>query len=289
VLLKHRAGFTLVELVTVMVLVGVIGTALYQLLVNNQRVYRGQAERVLLSENARAAISVLPADLRELNAADRAGSDIVALGASSLSYKAMRGLYALCRAADPAAGRVTLDNTAFFGLRRLDPVQDSVLVFAENDPGTRADDAWVHADVTLAVPGTACPGGSPSLELQLGAVTSRDLAGITSGAPLRNFEVAQALLYRDASGDQWLGGRTWQKRTGSWSGTQPIVGPLSPAGLALEYFDPAGEPTADPSRVARVGIRVESRSGRTVPGAGGETFLLQTLMTQVSLRNNPRF
>jgi prepilin-type N-terminal cleavage/methylation domain-containing protein len=284
-----RRGFTLVELITVLVLMAIVGTAIYHLHMNNQRVYREQAERVLLSENARAAISVLPADLRELDAADPAGSDIVALGTSSLSYKAMRGLYTLCQAPNPATGGVTLDNSGFFGVRRLDPAQDSVLVFAENDPRTRSDDAWLHADVTSATAGTACPGGGPSLDLQLAGVTEARLGGVTRGAPLRSFEVAQVRLYRDASGDQWLGGRTYQKGPRTWSVTQPIVGPLTAAGLALEYFDPDGRPTADPARVARIGISVESRSGRPVKGLGGETYLLQTLVTQVSLRNNPRF
>jgi prepilin-type N-terminal cleavage/methylation domain-containing protein len=281
-------GFTLVELITVLVLVGVIGTALYQLLINNQRVYREQAERIQLNENARAAISVLPADVRELNAADTAGSDLVALGPSSLSYKAMRGLYLLCRAPDGAAARITVDNTRFFGLRRLDPEQDSVLVFAEHGADLRSDDAWLHGDVLAAVPGTGCPGGTPSLELQLAGVTPAQLAAVTPGAPVRSFEVTQVLLYRDAGGDQWLGGRTYRKRGGGWSVTQPIVGPLSAGGLALEYFDAEGRPTADPADVARIGISVQSRSGRRVRGGDGDTYLLQTLMTQVSLRNNPR-
>jgi prepilin-type N-terminal cleavage/methylation domain-containing protein len=284
-----RRGFTLAELITVLVLGAVVGTAIYQLLINNQRVYREQAERVQLSENARAAISVLPADLRELDAADPWGSDIVALGTSSLSYKAMRGLYTLCRAPDSSALGITLDNLTVFGLRPLDAAQDSALVFAENDPTRRSDDVWLHADVVAAAPGAGCPGGAPSLEVRLAGVTPAQLSGVSVGAPLRGFEVAQVLLYRDAGGDQWLGGRSYEKRRAGWSGTQPIVGPLTSAGLTLEYFDAQGQPTTDPTRVARVGISVQSRSGRSVRGQGGETYLLQTLMTQVSLRNNPRY
>ena len=287
--MTRRRGFTLIELLTVLVLVGIVGTALYQILVNNQRVYREQAERIQLNENARVAISVLPGEIRELDAADPLGSDIVALAPTALSYKAMRGLYVLCQPPDAAGSRITVDNTLFYGLRRLDPAQDSVLVFAENDPSTRTDDAWLHAGAAAATAGTDCPGGAPSLQVQLAGLTPAALAGVSSGAPLRSFEVAQVLLYGDAAGAQWLGGRTYQKGTGTWSGTQPIVGPLSAAGLSLEYFDADGRLTGDPARVARIGISVQSRSDRRVRRPGGESYLLQTLMTHVALRNNPRF
>jgi prepilin-type N-terminal cleavage/methylation domain-containing protein len=286
--MTNRRGFTLVELVIAMVLFGIVGTALYQLLVNNQRLYQEQTQRVQVNESARAAISLLPGEVRELNAADTAGSDIVSMTPSSLTYKAMRGLYVLCQAPNTGALQVTVDNTLFYGLRRVDPTQDSVLMFMENDPDTRTDDAWLHANVTSAVLGTACPGGTASLTLQLSGVSSGQLAGVTAGAPVRTFELAQVLVYADAAGDQWLGGRLYLKSAGTWSGTQPIVGPLSATGLQLAYYDAAGGVTATAASVARVGITVQSRSARAVTRTPtGFDYLLQNLMTHVALRNNP--
>lgn len=285
----NRRGFTLVEMLTALVLLGIVGTALYQLLVNNQRLYQEQTERVQVNENARAAISLLPGEIRELNAGDAAESDVLAMTASSLTYKAMRGLYVLCLPPNTGSLQVTVGNTLFYGLRRLDPTQDSVLIFAENDAATRMDDAWLHADVTSATAGTACPGDAASLQLQLAGVTAGQLAGVLDGSPLRNFEVGQVWLYPDAGGDQWMGGRTYQKASGTWGGTQPIVGPLTASGLQLLYYDDAGNVTTNPGDVARVGISVESRSSRAVRAGGGMDYMLQDLVTNVAVRNNPSY
>jgi prepilin-type N-terminal cleavage/methylation domain-containing protein len=286
--MTNRRGFTLVELLIALVLLGIVGTALYQLLVSNQRLYEEQTQRVQVNESARAAISLLPGELRELNAADTAESDIVAMTPTSLTYKAMRGLYVLCQAPNSGGLQVTVNDTLFYGVRRLEPTQDSVLIFWEGDPDTRTDDGWLHANVTSAVAGNACPGGGQSLQLQLSGVSSTQLDGVTVGAPLRNFEVAQALVYADAAGDQWLGGRLYLKAAGTWSGTQPIVGPLSATGLQLAYYDATGAVTGTPASVARVGITVQSRSARAVTRTPtGFNYLLQNLMTHVALRNNP--
>lgn len=288
--MTNRRGFTLVEMLTALVLLGIVGTALYQLLVNNQRLYQEQTQRVQVNENARAAISILPGEVRELNAGDPAESDVVAMTASSLSYKAMRGLYVLCQPPNTGALQVTVDNTLFYGLRRLDPTRDSVLIFAENDDATRMDDGWLHADVTSATTGTACPGGTASLQLQLAGVTAGQLGGVLDGSPLRTYEVAQILTYADAYGAQWLGGRAFAKASQSWGGTQPIVGPVSASGLQLVYYDTTGAVTAVAADVARIGITVESRSSRmTAQGAAGMDYMLQDLVTHVAVRNNPTY
>jgi prepilin-type N-terminal cleavage/methylation domain-containing protein len=280
-----RRGFTLVELVTAVVLFGIVSLALYQLLINSQRAYREQTERLAADMSARDAIAVLPGEVRELSASD---GDILAMAATSLTYKSMQALYVQCDAPSTGSLAIMLDRSSFYGLRTIDASQDSILIFAEGDSTTRADDAWLHADVTAVSPGAACPGGRASLSVALSGVTSGQLGQVGPGAPVRTFRVAQVLLYRDAAGDSWLGGRQFQKAGGTWATTQPIVGPLSAAGLALTYYDSAGAPTAVTRNVARVGIAVVSRSPGRVRGPAGPAtaYLLQDLMTQVAVRNN---
>lgn len=287
--MSERRGFTLVELLIALVLVGIVSTALHQLLVNNQRVYRQQTQRVEVNSNARAAMALLPNDVRELDAGDPAGSDVVGMTASSFTYKAMRGLYVLCQPPNTGALQVTVSRALAFGLRPLDASQDSILILAENNPDTRSDDAWLHADVTSVTTGTACPGGAASLQLQLAGVTGAELGGVFDGSVLRSFEVVRVSHYPDASGVYWMGGSTYRKASGTWSATEHIVGPLSAAGMQLAYYDTAGNVTADPTAVARVGIGVESRSSLAVRAAGGTDHLLQDLMTHVALRNNPGY
>src|SRR5205807_10016442 len=84
-----RRGFTLVELLVALVLLSVVTAALYRVLVNNQRLYQAQTQRIDLQQNIRAAANILPAEFRELDASD---GDIQAMSATSINIRAMRWL-----------------------------------------------------------------------------------------------------------------------------------------------------------------------------------------------------
>ncbi|MDH4349828.1 MAG: prepilin-type N-terminal cleavage/methylation domain-containing protein [Gemmatimonadota bacterium] len=284
--MKNARGFTLVEILIALVLMGIVSTALYQLLVANQRIYRAQVESVAINESARAAVSIVPSEVREVSAGD---GDVLAMNATSLTYKSMQSLYVQC--ADPNTGglEIILDRTTSFGFRAIDAAEDSILIFAEGDPSTRTDDGWLSASVTSTTVGTACPGSRPSIIVGLAGVSSSDLMNVSAGAPVRTFRPTQILLYQDGAGDWWLGGRQYQKTGGSWSTTQPLLGPLSGTGIALTYTDAAGAATVNVAAVARVGITVQSQSSDRVYRSTGSTYLLQNLVTQVAVRNNPTY
>jgi prepilin-type N-terminal cleavage/methylation domain-containing protein len=287
--MTHRRGFTLVEILIALVLLGIVSTALYQLLVANQRLYRAQVESVATNESARATVAILPSEVRELSAGS---GDVLAMTATSLTFKSMQALYVQCAPPNTGSLEIILDRGTFFGLRPMSVADDSILIFAEGDTTTRGDDGWLSASVSSMTTGTACPGTSPSITVGLSGVTATQLTGTQAGAPVRTFRAAQVLLYQDAVGDWWLGGRTYQKSAGAWGTTQPIVGPLSGSGLALTYSDTTGTATTDPLRVARVGITVQSQSFDRVyrsGSSGGPVYLLQDLVTQVAVRNNPLY
>jgi prepilin-type N-terminal cleavage/methylation domain-containing protein len=112
-----RRGLSLVELMVAIILVGIVAGSIYQLLLSTERGYRTQAERVRVNGNLRNAISLLPADIRELNAADLLGSDIISMDTSSVSYRAMRNLYFLCQPANAARGCLVRAAAVRFGPR----------------------------------------------------------------------------------------------------------------------------------------------------------------------------
>jgi prepilin-type N-terminal cleavage/methylation domain-containing protein len=287
--MNHR-GFSFTELLVAMVLMGIISTAIYSLLNNNQRVYREQTARIEMNQNVRAAVSILPMELRELDASDPNGSDIVAMNASSIAYNAMRNLHFLCQAPNTAALQVTLAATPWFGLQALDETAHLFLLFAENDPATRTDDAWLHVNSTVRTNGTACPGGAASITLTLTGTTTAALTGVTNGAPIRGYVVTRVQSYQDANGDYWLGMQVQNKTTTAWGTMQPIVGPVTASGFNLAYYDSDGAVTAVPANVARVAITVEGLTNDPVRGPGGTLqHITSSLLTQVALRNNRRF
>ncbi len=289
---RAASGFTLIELLIGLVLTGLVAGSVYQVLLSNQRVYRVQTERVDLQGNVRAAVAMVPSELLELNAADTVDSDIVTLGDTLVTYKAMRNLFFVCQPpiSAGATGTVVLWRNPSYGLRGIDSNRDSILIFAENDPSTRFDDYWVHANVSGTVAtGTACPMSAPSLTVTLDNVYPvGSLAGVEEGAPLRSFEVVQLFTYPDLAGAFWMGSRVFGK-SGGWGDVQPVLGPIANGGLRFTYFDANGVATTNRSAVARVGIQVIGRTNEPVKSTFGDIrYVVDTLTTHVALRNNTR-
>src|SRR5216117_2781680 len=102
---RGRRGFTMVELLIALVLLGLLSAALYRVLVNNQRLYMAQTQRIDLSQNIRAAANILPAELREIDASE---GDIVSMTATRLEIRAMRWLGFACVA--PVMGGATTNG-----------------------------------------------------------------------------------------------------------------------------------------------------------------------------------
>ncbi len=284
----NSRGFTFIELLVSMILLGVVSLAVYQLLTNNQRLYRQQAERSDLNATLRGATSILPMELREVNAADTMGSDITNMTPTSITYKAMRRLYFACN--DPVdagtAGSIDLWQNPFFGGGYPNPLRDSVVIFAEANPVTRMDNYWIHANVAAVTYGTLCPGTQPSVTVTLSDVyPANGLADATAGTPVRGYEMLQVLTYQDARGDAWLGVRQFVKGTG-WAATQPLLGPLAGRGVEFTYLDTAGVATNLPAQVARIEVLVPGLTREPVRAAGQLQRVSDTLTTTVAVRNN---
>ena len=65
--MRNHRGFTLVELLVVLLIMVVVTGGIYKLLNSTQRLSRAQAERVDLQSNVRTASLVIPNELREIN------------------------------------------------------------------------------------------------------------------------------------------------------------------------------------------------------------------------------
>src|SRR6266550_4978932 len=162
---RGRRGFTMIELLVALVLLGIVSAALYRVLVNNQRLYMAQTQRIDLSQNIRAAGSILPAEFRELDASE---GDITAMSATSISIRAMRWLGFACT--PPVLGGA-LNGTSliirggapgqplFYGARGIDNSKDSLLIYYDGNVNSRADDFWAVASITAAPNGQNCPDG----------------------------------------------------------------------------------------------------------------------------------
>lgn len=305
--LAHR-GFTLIELMVALVLLGIVTTGIYKVLVNNQRIYMAQTQQIDLQQNIRAAVAILPAELREMSAAE---GDITAMGPDSITFRAMRKIGFICAPAPQLGGgvgniTVLVRQNPAFGRNLPFQDNDSALVYWEGNPTDRNDDQWLAARVTQASAGNCVDNNAtpPAWALTmspawLGAVDANgrpiyNIAGtITAGSPVRGFSNVTYKLYRSSSDTSWyLGMRNNEKSNPSLN---PIVGPLSgPAGLEFDYFDVNDARITDFSdagrrRVAQIEIHVRARTAAPVGGGtSGRAYKVDSVTTRVALRGNPR-
>jgi len=243
---------TLVELAVTLGLVGLVGALVAGILLRQNRHYRTQTDRIETQQQLRAAIGVLPPDLRELDATD---GDIEWMTPTGLEIRAMRWIGFLCGPAsfDARSDQVslTLARTPFFGLRDIDPA-DSLLLYFERIAAQR--DVWWPAKAR-SVSSAACSNGAAGLQLTAvlrpGRPANPD--GIAVGAPVRGFERARYRAYQSAADRQWyLGVQS------PGSAIEPIAGPFVEDGFHLAYIDATGRNTTDSRRVARIDIAVRA-------------------------------
>jgi prepilin-type N-terminal cleavage/methylation domain-containing protein len=290
-----RRGFTMIELLVALVLLGIVSAAVYRVLVNNQRLYQAQTARIDLSQNIRAAGSILPAEFRQLDASE---GDIYAMTATSIKVRGMRWLGFACNI--PALGgslngvSVVVRGGApglplFFGARGINQT-DSVLLYYDGNASTRTDDFWAIGGISAAPNGQNCDDGKAGqrliLNVNLLGLGANVAGAIPSGAPVWGFETVTYQLYQQAGDTSWYIG--FQPTGGS---IQPLIGPVLANGLTLTYYNAAGAVTAVRSQVARIDITVRGRTTSAVRAGGQAARLtaIDSVVTSVALRNNRRF
>jgi len=294
--LLARRGFTLVELLVALTLLGIVSTAIYKVLVNNQRLYLAQTQTIDLNQNLRAAAAILPAELRELDAVD---GDITFMGPDSIRIRAMRQLAFVCATPQLAIGLgqivVTIRTTPIYGNRQTFSRGDSILVYWEGNPQTRNDDQWLNAQLQGDPVAGVCPdsGVPPSpayvLSLQPQWINDPSLnkpGAILNGSPVRGFDKVVYRSYQSSDGSWYLG----QRNATAGTAIQPVVGPLiGPNGLTFTYYDAGGAQTNVPTQVAQIEIVLRARTASPIRGGTGvQDYKVDSVVTRVALRNNPR-
>ncbi len=293
---RGRRGFTIIEVLVALVLLGLVSAALYRVLVNNQRLYMAQTQRIDLSQNIRAASTILPAEFRELDASE---GDITAMSATSISMRAMRWLGFACNL--PALGgalnavSVVVRGGApgqplFFGARGIDNSKDSLLIYYDGNVNSRTDDFWATGSITAAPNGQNCNDGTNGqrllVNINLLGLGPNVAGAIPLGAPIRGFERVVYQLYQAPGDTSWYVG--FQPAGQSM---QPLIGPVLANGLTFQYYDANGAVTAIKNQVARIDITVRARTVSAVR-AGGQAAaatVVDSVVTSVALRNNRRF
>lgn len=276
-----RRGFTMVELIIAITIASVVVGATWKLLTSNQRFYRAQSELQDVQQNLRAAVQIVPGDLREL---DAKGGDLIAMKDTAITIRAMRGFGAVCKI-DVGNSRIWLRGSLLSMSGAIDPTRHNVFVFDEKNTTINTDDTWQQGSIVDQSSST-CTDGSTATRLTLTLANgSAVLNDVTTGAPVRIWEKIWYGAYSDGT-TWWLGTSTWQ--SGAWTTVSPVAGPLKPTtGIGFAYYDSTGTVVSDSSRVASIGMTVRGQSTRPIMVAGRPTGPYKDSVTvRVALRNN---
>jgi len=271
--LRIRSGFTLVELLVVVVLASFLIMAIYQVLITNSRTYSVNNAQIQGQQMLRAGMDVLFGELREISSQS---GDLLDMKDDELTIRAQRAFGLVC-AADYSVSPPTL---TLFRVGPAFQAGDSVFVFHDNDPESARDDEW-FGGVATAVDTTTTCGASPAQTLTVPFVGATAAASppdsVRIGAPVRGFDVFTYGQY-EIDGELYLG----RQMRGAAS-PDPLVGPvLESGGVAFQYLDPLGAATNVDSLVAQ--IQVILRYASEVRGFDG-ILVSDSLLVRVYPRN----
>lgn len=293
---RRRSGFTLVELVMVAVLAVLVLGGMMNMLVRQQRFYRGTADLLEARSQTRQAAGILPTELRSISPV---GNDILAMSDSSLEFRATVGSSVLCVISggevvlpptNPTRGNVATTWGA------APAAGDTVLIFNEGPTTSWTDDTWTPYEIgSITTVTGACPtstgltSDSDVSKTSLKFAVVGGLSGtIRARAPMRFVRRARYSLYAAANGQWYLG---YCSPTCGVSGPSPIAGPFVPhtdvaPGLSFTYLDEDGVVTATPAEVAQVSILVRAQARNGVSLSGFATRVARdSLRFTVGIRN----
>ena len=304
---RRRGGFTMIELLIVVSLLGIIGSLLTTILVRQQRFHRAVTSVADSRARMRDIATIMPTDLRSISTA---GKDLLAISDTSVQFRAFVGASIMCRYA--AATVIELPpkvlasgNVLTAWINPPEP-DDIAFLYDEGTVGGNADDSWSPVTITdtasstnmLWCPSTNVPAYTKAADnnarrYQITLATAPDPARVGVGSPIRFAREVRYSIYR-ADDDQWYVG--YQRCTPNATYNQPgtcgsrevLAGPVVAgsadtltSGLFFVFYNKAGTrltSLATTDTIARVGVGIRTsaesmlkavtQTGGTITGGG---------------------
>lgn len=273
--IERGAGFTLVELLVAVTLLGIISAAILGVALRQQRFHLATMATIEARRAARDGADVLRGDLRAI--APAAG-DLYAIGTSDVELRAAAGTSVVCAVGDTRDVIHLPPRAAANGVLTswvVPPARgDTVFVRAAS---LRPDQARWDAHVLTADPAAGgCPtaGGFVATPAESASAIALHIApplapNISPGAALRVVRRVRYELYRAGDGQWYLGYQDClPSRATPCATVQPVSGPYAPGGVRFGWRDSSGAETSDPTRVRRIDVATVARSGAAIRARG---------------------
>lgn len=298
-----RNGFSLVELLIVIVLLGIVIGSVMTVIIRQQRFYGGAAEIIDTRSQLRQAGELIPAELRQISTAGGADTnDIYAMSSTSIQYRSTFGSAIAC-VLDATRTVITVPPTQLDRGNDLTrwlriPQKGDSLFILDDDGKIGGNGVWRVREIAAVA---AVVGGCPSVSgyttvkddaKQSYAITLTQALPLTilpgrPGNAIRFFEPVRYALYTAKDGQAFLGFCAGFGCTN----LQPVSGPYTTtngaSGLQFVYYDPTGAETLDRRNVAQIRIIMRGQTARAASLGGGiaKSKYQDSLDVRVAVRN----
>ena len=293
----RRVAFTLIELLIAITLLAVIGAAIAIAVATQWRSHDGQADGERARQALRDGADVMLAELRALSPA---GGDLAIASDTAVEVRATIGAAVIC-SVSAARDRVTLPPRrptvgAALTWWRDAPVAGDTIVVLDGRAGL-PDTVSRHELVSVG--GGTCPLSSGFARSIADAASGMELRispplapSIGEGAPLRFLRRARYSTYRSSADGRWYFGIK-ELLGGTWSGVQPVAGPLAPpaaggaGGMAVVVRDRAGAMLAAPpfGSATELEITLRATGSRHARALGRDVPVAESLRISLAPRN----
>lgn len=298
---SRRRGFTLTEMLFVLVIFGLVAAATMRIIVNQQRFYTSTTDLIAMRNTLRDLGEAVPTDLRGISSI---GNDIYAMSDSAITFRLATGISVICSI---GATRLTVvippttlsSRSALTTWITAPTTGDTAFVYNEGASSAVSDDSWQQVPVTAALAVGSCPTSSGYTANATEAAAAQTVtfgtalaANVVVGSVIRFYRTAKYKLYQPAGSSSWYLG--YQDCPGGVCGTmQPVAGPYlaysaTPAntGLRFVYRDATGAVTATPAQVARIDIIAKAQTENPIRMPGRpEDYYSDSLVVTIALRN----
>ena len=298
----RRRGFTLTEMLFVLVIFGLVAAATTRIIVGQQKFYASTTDLIAMQTTLRDISEALPSDLRAISSV---GGDIYAMSDSAIDFRLSTGISIICSI---GVGRLTAvippptlaSRSGITTWISAPTTGDTMFVYNPGATSATSDDSWQGPiPVTAALAVGICPtttGYTSTTAEQNGSQTLTFAtalnANVVVGNVIRFYRHAKYKLYQPAGSTSWYLGYQ-ECPAGVCGAIQPVAGPYlaysaTPAstGLRFVYRDSTGAVTTTTTQVARIDIiaKAQTQNPIRMPGRP-EDYYSDSLVVTVALRN----
>ena len=299
--MRTRRGFTLTEMLFVLVIFGLIAAATMRIIIRQQKFYASTTDLMAVNNTLRDIGEALPSDLRGISSV---GGDIYAMSDSAIDFRLSTGISVICSI---GATRLTVvipptslsSRTALTTWSTTPALGDTAFVYNDGASSAITDDTWDRNVVGAALAVGNCPTSSGFTSTSAEASASQTLtfttalaANVQTGALIRFYRRARYKLFQPAGSNAWYLGYT-DCPAGVCGTLQPVAGPYlaysaTPAntGLRFIYRDSLGNVTTTKTQVARIDVIAKAQTDQPIRMPGRpEDYFSDSLVVTIALRN----